>query len=122
MTAFAAGQIMCGDEGCVHIRIWGDLHYICPEELGMLFFVGDHVPILRKPKLVPEAPFVSGSAYLSPSGRAVIIAMNKQRYMVPRDKFLAVAFGEDVACIFFEVPGTAPEIEIISPRKGGATS
>jgi hypothetical protein len=53
MTAYAAGQIMCGDEGRVHIRIWGDLHYICPEELGMLFFVGDHVPILKKPKLVP---------------------------------------------------------------------
>ncbi len=122
MTAFAAGQIMCGEEGRVHIRIWGDLHYICPEELGMLFFVGDRVPILKKPKLTPETPSVSGSAYLSPSGRAVIIAMDKQRYMVPRDKFLAVAFGEDVSCIFFEVPGNVPEIEILCPRKGGAAS
>ena len=122
MTAYAAGQILCGDEGRVHIRIWGDLHYICPEELGMLFFVGDHVPILKKPKLVPETPVVSGSAYLSPSGRAVILAMGKQRYMVPRDKFLAVALGEDVSCIFFEVPGNEPEIEILSPHKGGAAS
>ncbi len=122
MTAYAAGQILCGDEGRVHIRIWGDLHYICPEELGMLFFVGDHVPILKKTKLVPETLVVSGSAYLSPSGRAVILAMGKQRYMVPRDKFLAVALGEDVSCIFFEVPGNEPEIEILSPHKGGAAS
>ncbi len=88
----------------------------------MLFFVGDHVPILKKTKLVPETLVVSGSAYLSPSGRAVILAMGKQRYMVPRDKFLAVALGEDVSCIFFEVPGNEPEIEILSPHKGGAAS
>ena len=40
MTAFAAGQIMCGSEGRVYVRIWGELHFVCPEELGLLFFVG----------------------------------------------------------------------------------
>ena len=88
----------------------------------MLFFVGDRVPILKKPKLVPESPFVSGQCVSQSSGRAVILALGKQRYMVPRDKFLAVALGEDVSCIFFEVPGNEPEIEILSPHKGGAAS
>ena len=120
MTAFAGGQIMCGGEGHVHVRIWGEPHYICPEDLGMLLFVGDRVSLFKKGPATQEVPQVSGSVYLSPSGRAVIIATGRQRYMLPRDKFLAVALGEDVSCIFFEVPSEAPGSEVISTSKGGA--
>jgi len=119
MTAFAGGQVMCGGEGRVHVHIWGEPHYICPEDLGMLLFVGDHVSLFKKGPAPQEVPQVSGSVYLSPSGRAIIIATGRQRYMLPRDRFLAVALGEDVSCIFFEVPSDETEIEIISPSKGG---
>lgn len=122
MTAFAAGQIMCGSEGRVHVRIWGERYYICPEELGLLFFVGERVSLLKKGPAPNEVPQVSGTVSLSPSGRAVIITLGKQQYILPRDKFLAVALGEDVSCIFFEAPGNEPEIETINPRKGGAAS
>jgi hypothetical protein len=122
MTAYAAGQIMCGSEGRVYARIWGELYYICPEDLGLLFFVGERVSLIRKGTASQQVPQVAGTVYLSPSGRAVIIAIDRQRYLLPRDKFLAVALGEDVSCIFFEAPGNEPEIETISPRKGGATS
>ena len=119
MTAFAGGQIMCGGEGRVHVRIWGEMHYIIPEELGYLFFVGVGVPLMKKPASPQETPKDVGTVYLSATGRAVIIAVGKQRYLLPRDKFLAVALGEEVACIFFEAPGSEPKIETISPRKGG---
>lgn len=122
MTAFAAGQILCGGEGRVYVRIWGELYYISPEDLGQLFFVGERVSLIGKGPAPQQVPQVSGTVYLSPSGRAVIIAIGRQRYMLPRDKFLAVALGEDVSCIFFECPGSEPEPEIISPRKGGAAS
>ena len=122
MTAFAAGQILCGSEGRVHVRIWGEKYYICPEELGMLFFVGDRVPLLKQGPVPNGVPKVSGTVKLSPSGRAVIITLGKQQYILPRDRFLAVALGEDVSCIFFEAPGNEPEIETIEPRKGGAAS
>jgi hypothetical protein len=107
MTVFASGgQVMCGAEGQVHVRIWGELHYVCPEDLGRLLFVGDRVSLLKKgPGEVPrESVQVSGSVHLSPSGRAVIIATGSQRYMLPRDRFVAVALGEEISCIFFEVP------------------
>jgi hypothetical protein len=42
--------------------------------------------------------------------------------MLPRDRFIAVALGEDVSCILFEVPGDVPEPEILTPHKGGAAS
>jgi hypothetical protein len=120
MTAFASGQIMCGGEGRMHVHIWGEPYYISPEDLGMLLFVGNAGRLLKKGSAPQEVPQTSGSVYLNPSGRAVIIATGKQRYMLPRDKFLAVALGEDVSCIFFEVPSDAPDFEIISPSKGGA--
>ena len=122
MSHFSAGLVMTGSDGSVHVRIWGERHYICPEELGMLLFVGDHVPLLKKGPVPEGIPLVSGTAYLNPSGRAVIIAVGKTRYMLPRDRFIAVALGEDVSCILFEVPSDVPEPEIISPNKGGAAS
>jgi hypothetical protein len=123
MTAFASGgQVMCGAEGQVHVRIWGELHYVCPEDLGRLLFVGDRVPLLRKGSAPEEVPHplaqVSGSVCLTQSGRAVIIATGSQRYMLPRDRFLAVAFGEEISCIFFEVPSGEPGSEIIPDSKG----
>jgi hypothetical protein len=126
MTAFASGgQVMCGAEGQVHVRIWGELHYVCPEDLGRLLFVGDRVPLLRKgPAEVSREPIqVSGSVRISPSGRAVIIATGYQRYMLPRDRFLAVALGEEVSCLFFEMPSDdekrSPEAVLSSLPAGG---
>jgi len=107
MTAFASGgQVMCGEDGQVHVRVWGELHYVCPEDLGRLLFIGNRVPLLRKgPGEGPrETVPVSGSVRISPSGRAVIIATGSQRYMLPRDRFVAVALGEEVSCLFFTMP------------------
>jgi glyoxylase-like metal-dependent hydrolase (beta-lactamase superfamily II) len=119
MTAFAGGQVMCGGEGRVHVHIWGEPYYICPEDLGMLLFVGERVSLFKKRPTPEDVPKVAGSVYLSPSGRAIIIDTGRNRYMLPRDKFLAVALGEDVSCIFFEVPTDNNPMEIISPCKGG---
>jgi hypothetical protein len=125
MTAFASGgQVMCGAEGQVHVRIWGELHHVCREDLGRLLFVGDQVPLLRKgPGDVPPKPVqVSGSVRISPSGRAVILATGSQRYMLPRDRFIAVALGEEVSCLFFEIPSDddkeSPEA-VLSPLPAG---
>lgn len=122
MTPYAAGQIMCGSEGRVHVRIWGEMHYILTEELGYLFFVGEWVPLVKNTASPHENPKEVGTVYLSQSGRAVIIAIDNQRYMLPRDKFLAVALGEEMSCIFFEAPANGPEIETTSPRKAGVAS
>ena len=88
----------------------------------MLLFVGDTVPLLQKNPDVTGSPVAAGSVALNPSGRAVILSVGSIRYMLPRDRFIAVALGEDVSCILFEVPGDVPEPEIISPRKGGVVS
>ena len=120
MIASAAGQILCGSEGRVHVRIRGEMHYIIPEELGYLFFVGAWVPLMKRPASPHESPTVVGNVCISATGRAVIIAVGNQRYMLPRDRFLAVALGEDVSCIFFEVPEEETEIERVSLRRGGA--
>jgi hypothetical protein len=119
MTAFAAGSIISGSEGCVHIRIMGEPHYLCPEELGRLIFMGDSVPLLRNWPTKNDPPQVAGTVRLNPSGRGVIIESGKQRYQLPRDKFIAVALGEDVSCIFFEIPSDEREPEIIAPARGG---
>lgn len=119
MTAFAAGSIISGSEGCVHIRIMGEPHYLCPEELGRLLFMGDSVPLLRHYPTANDPPQVTGSVHLNPSGRGVIIEVGKQRYQLPRDRFLAVALGEDISCIFFEVPSDEQEPEIIAPARRG---
>ena len=120
MTAFASGgQVMCGAEGRVHVRIWGELHYICPEDLGRLLFVGERVSLFKKGPAPEEVPQVSGSVCLNPSGRAVIISTGNQRYMLPRDRFLAVALGEEISCIFFEVPSDTPDSEILPASRGG---
>ena len=130
MTAFASGgQIMCGAEGCVHVRIWGELHAICPEDLGRLLFMGERVSLLRKgsaPEKVPQnVDQVSGSVRISPSGKAVIIATGSQRYMLPRDRFVAVALGEEVSCLFFEMPSDddwrSPEA-VLSPLPAGSVA
>ena len=122
MSPFSAGQVRGGSEGCVHVSINGAPHYICPEELGMLFFLGDTVPLLQRFPSVNETPKVSGQVRLNPSGRAVIIEVGAGRFMVPRDRFLAVAFGEDISSILFEIPSDRDEIEIISPSCKGGTA
>jgi hypothetical protein len=50
------------------------------------------------------------------------MAIDGQRYMVSRIRLLAVAFGDEPICDFFEVPEEETDIEIISPHKEGATS
>ena len=122
MTAFASGgQVMCGAEGCVHVRIWGELHTICPEDLGRLLFVGERVSLFTRENVPGDLYQVSGSVCLSPSGRAVIIASGSQRYMLPRDRFLAVALGEEISCIFIELPADTPERDILPASRGGIT-
>ena len=121
MNTCPAGHIMSGDDGRVHICIWEGRYYLTPEDLGTLFFTGEPVLLLKKGP-APQVFRISGNVYLSPSGQAVIIATDQQRYMVPRARFLAVAFGEEPHCDFFEVPEEETDIEIISPHKEGATS
>ncbi len=123
MTAFASGgQVMCGADGCVHVRIWGELHSISPEDLGRMLFMGERVSLIRKGSAAEEVSQpvadVSGSVCLAPSGRAVVIAAGSQRYMLPRDRFLAVALGEEISCIFFEVPSGDPGSEIVPDPEG----
>ena len=122
MTRFSAGIVLTGSDGYVHVRIWDKSYFICPEDMGMLLFVGETVPLLQKNPDQIGSPVASGSVALNPSGRAVILSVGSIRYMLPRDRFIAVALGEDVSCILFEVPGDVPEPEIISPTKGGAAS
>ena len=122
MMPYAAGQLLYDSEGKVLIRIWDERHYISPDDLGLLLFAGGIVSVLKLDKMTTGTAQVSGKASLSPSGQAVLIEIGKQRYMVPRDKFLAVVFGQAVSGTFFEAPEDTPEIEIISPRRGGATS
>jgi len=90
--------------------------------MGMLLFVGETVSLFRKNPDPSGNPVASGLVSLNPSGRAVIISVGSIRYMLPRDRFIAVALGEDVSCILFEVPGDVPEPEILAPHKGGAAS
>ena len=122
MTAFASGgQVMCGAEGGVHVRVWGELHTICPGDLGRLLFVGERVPLFTQGLENVHTDIISGSVALSPSGRAVIIASGSQRYMLPRDRFLAVALGEEISCIFVEVPAGTPDRELLTASAGGIT-
>ncbi len=85
----------------------------------MLFFVGETVPLLRNWPSENETMEVSGRVHLNPSGRSVLFEIGTSRFMVPRDRFLAVAFGEDFSGILFEIPSDANKIEIISQHKGG---
>ena len=68
MTAFASGgQVMCGAEGGVHVRVWGELHTICPEVRQAPFCRGAGVhssPEDRRTSLRTCRP---GSVSLSPS-------------------------------------------------------
>ena len=122
MSHFSAGIVLTGSDGYVHVRIWDKSYFICPEDMGMLLFVGETVPLLQKNPDPAVSPVASGSVALNPSGRAVILSIGTVRYMLPRDRFIAVALGEDVSCILFEVPGDVPEPEILTPHKGGAAS
>jgi hypothetical protein len=81
--------------------------------------MGDSVPLLRNWPSKNDPPQVAGTVHLNPSGRGVIIESGKQRYQLPRDKFIAVALGEDISCIFFEVPSDEQEPEIITPARRG---
>ena len=68
MSAYPAGHILFGDEGRVHICIWDTRYQICPEDLGMLFFVGDRVPLMKKGP-APQVFQISGQVSLAPPGR-----------------------------------------------------
>ncbi len=128
MTAFASGgQVMCGAEGQVHVRTFGELHDVSPKDPGRLLFVSDRVPRLRKGTggVIRKTARVSGPVRLSPSGRAVIIAAASQRSMLPCDRFLAVAKGEEVSCFFFDMPSDngreSPEA-VLSPLPAGSVA
>ena len=122
MTAFASGgQVMCMAGGRMDVRIRGELPPIRPEDPGRLLFVGDRVSLCTQgPEKVPrDAARVSGPVCLSPSKSAVIISTRSQRSMLPRDRFPAVAFGEEISCIFVEVPSDTPDGDILPAAKGG---
>jgi hypothetical protein len=118
MTQYAAGSITSGKDGCLYIRIWGEPHYIYPEELGRLIFMGDCVPLLRHQPTSTDPPQVSGTVHMNMSGRGIVIEIGNTHYQLPRDRFLAVALGEEISCIFFEVPDGRNEPAVISPGKG----
>ncbi len=120
MSTSPAGHIMYGDGGRVHFCIREGQYQVTPEDLGTLFFVGEPGLLMKKGP-ASQVFQIAGSVYLSPSGQAVIIAIERQRYMVPRDRLLAVAFGKEHSCDFYEVPDESTDIGIISPHKEGAT-
>jgi hypothetical protein len=99
MTGFSAGQIVGGSEGFVHLKLMNREYCIFPEDLGRLFFVGASIPIYVRGERV-----IRGDARLNASGRSVVIGIGGRKYMIPRDRFLAVAMGEDISCIVFEIP------------------
>jgi hypothetical protein len=121
MTHFSAALLMSGSEGCVHVRIWDERYYICAEEVGMIVFVGDIVPLLRRaPASAPGTVQVAGTVHLNPSGQAVIFEIGMQRYMISRDRFIAVALGTEISAPIFEIATDEPEPEMIVPSSGGA--
>ena len=48
MSHFSAGIVLTGSDGYVHVRIWDKSYFICPEEMGMLLFVGETVSLFRQ--------------------------------------------------------------------------
>jgi hypothetical protein len=122
MTAFASGgQVMCGAGGGVHVRAGGELHTTCPEDPGRLLFTGEQVPLFTKGPENAVKDSRSSPVSPSPNGRAVSIASGSQRSMLPHDRFPAVAQGEEMSCIFVEVPPHTPEREILPAANGGST-
>jgi hypothetical protein len=122
MTAFANGiQAMCGAGGGVHVHVGGELHTLCPEDTGRLLFTGEQVPLFTKGPENAVKDSRSGPVSPSPSGRAVIIATGSQRSMLPHDRFPTVAQGEEISCIFVEVPPNTPEREVLPAANGGST-
>ena len=122
MTAFASGgQVMCGAGGGVHVRVWVELYTICPEDPGRFLFVGERVSLFSKGLENTVKDSLSGPVSPSPTGRAVIITTGSQRSMLPCDRFLAVALGEEIFCIFVEVPADSPESGILPASQGGIT-
>jgi len=104
MTALSAGEIRAGGDGCVHILLKGQVYSLCPDDMGVLFFGGGAAPVRILPGQGGPSLKARGHARLNPSGRSVTIELGTERFMVPRDRFLAVAFGEDIASLVFTVP------------------
>ena len=104
MTSLSAGEIRAGGDGCVHILIKGQVYSIGPDDMGMLFFGGGAAPVRIPPGQGDPGLKARGHARLNPSGRSVTIELGAERFMVPRDRFLAVAFGEDITSLVFTVP------------------
>lgn len=104
MTPLSAGEIRAGGDGCVHVLLRGQVYSLCPNDMGVLFFGGGAAPVRIPPGQGEPNVKARGIARLSPSGRSVTIELGGERYMVPRDRFLAVAFGEDIASLVFSIP------------------
>lgn len=121
MTSYPAGLVMSGSEGCVHVRIWDERFYLCSEDLGALLFLGESVPLLRPGSPFDTSPRGGGLAHLNRSGRAVIFEVGNQCYLIPRDRFLMVALGEEVSCPVADIvtDGTSPLST--TTTTGGAT-
>lgn len=121
MNLGPAGHAVYGCDGRLHICIRESRFQILPEDLGTLFFIGDEVPLTQDGP-APQVYRLSGTVGFSPSGQAVIVAIGPHRYMAPRNRLLAVAFGAEATCDLFELPGESTDIATISPDRERALS
>lgn len=112
MTQHPAGLIMSGSEGCLHIHIWDERFLIYPDDLGAIVFLGEIVPIIRLDSPPRDPVRIGGFVHLNRSGRAVVFEIGDVCYLVPRDRFLTVALGEEVSCLVAEIASdhTVPRV------------
>jgi len=120
MMTSESGQIRFGAVSRVPIHTREDRNYLCHQDLGPLVFLGDSM-LFPKKGPAPQVHEVCGRVRFPPSGWAVVITMGKQQRIIPRDKFLAIAFREEFFLTFFEVPAGGLEIEPVSLHKRGIT-
>lgn len=122
MRAVAAGQILCGSEGRVYAGARENSLPSALRNLASSTFPASASRSSGAVQRLSRSRSLAGPSLFRSSGRAVIIAIDRQRYLLPRDTFLAFALGEDLSCSFFKSPENEPEIETIPPRKGGEAS
>lgn len=122
MTQYPAGIIMSGSEGCLHLRIWDERYLIRSDDLGALVFLGELVPLIREGPPPHDASVTGGVAHLNRSGRAVLLEIGNQCYLIPRDRFVMVALGDEVSTPIAEVAIDGGDSAITLPWRGGGLS
>lgn len=122
MTQYPAGIVMGGSEGCVHLRIWDERYIIQSEDLGVLVFLGELVPLIRDSPQPNESSVTRGVAHLNRSGRAVLLEIGNQCYLIPRDRFVMVALGDEVSTPIAEIAIDGGDSAINLLWRGGVLS